>query len=75
MKFGKRASLLVAMTLQLGTLIWCALAKSFDSLLAARIVLGFSAAAGEVRHPWMKLLKRQPSASHTRIIFLLMPTL
>lgn len=72
MKFGKRASLLVAMTLQLGTLIWCALAKSFDSLLAARIVLGFSAAAGEVRH---ELLKRRPSASHTRIIFLLMPTL
>ncbi|KAJ5662857.1 Major facilitator superfamily domain general substrate transporter [Penicillium longicatenatum] len=47
MKFGKRASLLVAMALQLGTLIWCALAQSFDSLLAARIVLGFVAAAGE----------------------------
>ncbi|KAJ5813309.1 Major facilitator superfamily domain general substrate transporter [Penicillium pulvis] len=47
MKFGKRASLLAAMALQLGALIWCALAKSFDSLLAARIVLGFAAAAGE----------------------------
>ncbi|OQD66480.1 hypothetical protein PENPOL_c004G00574 [Penicillium polonicum] len=47
LKFGKRASLLVAMALQTGALIWCALAKSFDSLLAARIVLGFAAAAGE----------------------------
>lgn len=40
----------MAMALQVGALIWCALAKSFDSLLAARIVLGFAAAAGEVRH-------------------------
>ncbi|OQD88300.1 hypothetical protein PENANT_c004G03769 [Penicillium antarcticum] len=47
LKFGKRLSLLVAMALQMGALIWCALAKSFDSLLAARIVLGFAAAAGE----------------------------
>ncbi|KAJ5133073.1 Major facilitator superfamily domain general substrate transporter [Penicillium atrosanguineum] len=47
LKFGKRTSLLVAMTLQMGALIWCALAKGFDSLLAARIVLGFAAAAGE----------------------------
>ncbi|KGO56982.1 Major facilitator superfamily domain, general substrate transporter [Penicillium expansum] len=47
LKLGKRASLLMAMALQVGALIWCALAKSFDSLLAARIVLGFAAAAGE----------------------------
>ncbi|KAJ5246777.1 Major facilitator superfamily domain general substrate transporter [Penicillium chermesinum] len=47
LKFGKRTSLLLAMTLQMGALIWCALAKGFDSLLAARIVLGFAAAAGE----------------------------
>ncbi|KAJ5753290.1 Major facilitator superfamily domain general substrate transporter [Penicillium odoratum] len=50
LKFGKRASLLMAMALQTGSLIWCALAKSFDSLLAARIVLGFAAAAGEVSY-------------------------
>lgn len=50
LKFGKRTSLLVAMTLQMGALIWCALAKGFDSLLAARIVLGFAAASGEVRN-------------------------
>lgn len=57
MKLGKRASLLVAMALQLGALIWCALAKSFDSLLAARIVLGFASAAGEVSY---QSLKRGP---------------
>jgi predicted MFS family arabinose efflux permease len=50
MKIGKRGSLLIAMGLQMGALIWCALAKSFHSLLAARIVLGFAAAAGEVGH-------------------------
>ncbi|QKX63960.1 uncharacterized protein TRUGW13939_11132 [Talaromyces rugulosus] len=47
MKLGKRGTLLIAMALQMGSLIWCALAKSFNSLLAARIVLGFASAAGE----------------------------
>lgn len=48
MKLGKRGTLLIAMALQMASLIWCALAKGFNSLLAARIVLGFASAAGEV---------------------------
>ncbi|RAQ65988.1 MFS transporter [Aspergillus flavus] len=46
-KFGKRASLLLSMALQAGTLVWCATATSFSSLLAARCVQGFAGAAGE----------------------------
>ena len=36
------------MALAAGSLIWCAVAQSFNSLLAARIVLGFATASGEV---------------------------
>ncbi|RHZ45161.1 uncharacterized protein CDV56_103435 [Aspergillus thermomutatus] len=46
-KFGKRASLISSMLLQAGALIWCAVAGGYDSLLGARCVLGFAAAAGE----------------------------
>ncbi|GIC87809.1 putative MFS transporter [Aspergillus udagawae] len=46
-KFGKRASLLLSMALQAGTLVWCVTATSFSSLLAARCVQGFAGAAGE----------------------------
>lgn len=37
------------MLLQAGALVWCAVATGYDSLLGARCVLGFAAAAGEVR--------------------------
>ncbi|KAL4737922.1 major facilitator superfamily domain-containing protein [Aspergillus similis] len=46
-KFGKRASLVSSMLLQAGAFIWCAEAASYDSLLGARCILGFAAAAGE----------------------------
>ncbi|GFF57529.1 uncharacterized MFS-type transporter C1271.10c [Aspergillus udagawae] len=46
-KFGKRASLLLSMALQAGTLVWCVTATSFSSLLAARCMQGFAGAAGE----------------------------
>ncbi|GFF23905.1 uncharacterized MFS-type transporter C1271.10c [Aspergillus udagawae] len=46
-KFGKRASLLLSMALQAGTLVWCVTATSFSGLLAARCVQGFAGAAGE----------------------------
>ena len=47
-KFGKRASLLVSTLLQFFVMIWLAEAKSFPSLLGARILQGFAAGAGEV---------------------------
>ncbi|KAL3439839.1 major facilitator superfamily domain-containing protein [Aspergillus insuetus] len=46
-KFGKRASMISSMLLQAGAFIWCAVATSYDSLLAARCVLGFAASSGE----------------------------
>ncbi|KAJ5683399.1 hypothetical protein N7462_006564 [Penicillium macrosclerotiorum] len=45
MKFGKRFSLLVSMILQAGMLAWVAAAGSFNSLIAARCLQGFAAAA------------------------------
>ncbi|KAJ5605339.1 hypothetical protein N7510_010493 [Penicillium lagena] len=47
MKFGKRASLLSSMAMQAGMLAWSAATTSFDSLVVARCLLGFAAAAGE----------------------------
>jgi MFS family permease len=52
-KLGKRASLLLSITLQAGTLVWCATASSFSSLLAARCLQGFAGAAGESIVPEM----------------------
>ncbi|KAL2844129.1 major facilitator superfamily domain-containing protein [Aspergillus pseudoustus] len=46
-KFGKRASMISSMLLQAGAFIWCAVATGYNSLLAARCVLGFAAASGE----------------------------
>ncbi|KAL3482686.1 major facilitator superfamily domain-containing protein [Aspergillus germanicus] len=46
-KFGKRVSMISSMVLQAGAFIWCAVATGYDSLLAARCVLGFAAASGE----------------------------
>ncbi|EAU38173.1 predicted protein [Aspergillus terreus NIH2624] len=46
-KLGKRASLLLSMILQAGTLVWCATPTSYPSLLAARCLQGFAGAAGE----------------------------
>ena len=48
MKFGKRTALLSSMALQTGMFAWTAAAGSFHSLLAARCLQGFAAAAGEV---------------------------
>lgn len=48
-KFGKRASMTSSMLFQAGAFMWCAVATRYDSLLAARCVLGFAAASGEVR--------------------------
>ena len=47
-KFGKRAVLISSMALLFATQCWCAKASTFNSLLAARCVSGFAAAAGEV---------------------------
>lgn len=51
MKFGKRASLLSSMAMQAGMLAWSVATTSFDGLIAARCLLGFAAAAGEVNIP------------------------
>jgi len=48
-KFGKRAVLITSMALLFAANCWCAKAPTFNSLLAARCVSGFAAAAGEVR--------------------------
>lgn len=47
-KFGKRAVLITSMALLFASLCWGALAVTFNSLLVARCVSGFAAAAGEV---------------------------
>ncbi|KAJ5726791.1 hypothetical protein N7493_005818 [Penicillium malachiteum] len=47
MKFGKRTALLSSTALQTGMFAWTAAAGSFHSLLAARCLQGFAAAAGE----------------------------
>lgn len=48
MKFGKRASMLCSMAMLAGMLAWAAAAQTFNSLIAARCLIGFAAAAGEV---------------------------
>jgi MFS family permease len=50
-KFGKRPVLLVCMFLLMCSQIWSAEAGSYGSLLGARVVCGFAAAAGEVSQP------------------------
>jgi predicted MFS family arabinose efflux permease len=51
-KFGKRASLILAMLLQLSAFVWTAKSPTYSSLLAARCISGFAAAAGEVGASW-----------------------
>lgn len=47
LKFGKRFILLFSMALTFFALLWTAKATSFNSLLAARCLTGFTSAAGE----------------------------
>ncbi|KUL86056.1 hypothetical protein ZTR_06508 [Talaromyces verruculosus] len=47
MKFGKRVSMLCSMAMLAGMLAWAAASQTFNSLVAARCLIGFAAAAGE----------------------------
>lgn len=48
-KYGNRASLLLATAILFAILIWSAKETTFSGLLAARCLSGFASAAGEVR--------------------------
>jgi MFS family permease len=50
-KFGKRAALVVSTLMLFAVLVWTAKTTTFNSLLTARCLSGFAAAAGEVKDP------------------------
>lgn len=50
-KFGRRPIYIAAFLLYCGTSAWCAVAKSYGSMLAARTLMGFACGAGEVLGP------------------------
>lgn len=55
-KWGKRPALIASMLLLFIAQIWAAEAKSFDSLLAARCVIGLASGAGEVSQKGIRAL-------------------
>lgn len=50
-KYGRRPVYIITFILYAATSVWCALAKSFGSMLAARTILGCAAGAAEVLGP------------------------
>ncbi|ERS98383.1 hypothetical protein HMPREF1624_05167 [Sporothrix schenckii ATCC 58251] len=51
LKFGKRPTTIISVALFLATSIWSTTAKSYNSLLAARILQGFGASSSEALGP------------------------
>lgn len=50
-KYGRRPVYIVTFLIMTGTCIWCAVATSFQSMLAARTIFGFAGAGPEIVAP------------------------